>query len=41
MKYGNFLRFFVNQRGIEVDKIKTKVILDLPAPTTKKQLQLI
>ena len=36
---GNFLGFLVHQRGIEIDKNKTKVILEAKPPTCKKELQ--
>lgn len=36
---GNFLGFLVHQRGIEIDKNKTKAIMDFLSPKTKKQLQ--
>ncbi|KAM1588622.1 hypothetical protein ACFX10_027613 [Malus domestica] len=36
---GNFLDFLVNHRGIEVDENKARAIINVPPPTTKKQLQ--
>ncbi|KAM1944549.1 hypothetical protein ACFX15_012762 [Malus domestica] len=36
---GNFLRFLVHHRSIEVDENKARAIIDAPHPTTKKQLQ--
>ncbi|KAM1196150.1 hypothetical protein ACFX2J_022555 [Malus domestica] len=35
----NFLGFLVHHHGIEVDDNKTRVIIDAPPSTTKKQLQ--
>ena len=36
---GNFLRFFVHQKGIEVDNNKVKAVLDVRPPVNKKELQ--
>ncbi|KAM1243983.1 hypothetical protein COP1_035486 [Malus domestica] len=36
---GNFLGFIVHHRGIEVNANKARAIIDVPPPTTKKQLQ--
>src|SRR4051812_9415848 len=36
---GNFLGFVVHKKGIEINQNKTKAILELKAPETKKQLQ--
>ena len=36
---GNFLVFLVQKKGIEVDKNKTKAILEASPPTSKKQFQ--
>jgi hypothetical protein len=36
---GNFLGFLVHNRGIEVDKNKTKAILQAKPPSNKKELQ--
>lgn len=36
---GGFLGFVVHKRGIEINQNKTKAILDLKSPSTKKQLQ--
>ncbi|CAL1388973.1 unnamed protein product [Linum trigynum] len=36
---GHFLGFLVNQRGIEVDKSKTKAIIEAMRPSNKKELQ--
>ena len=33
---GNILGFFVNQRGIEVDKKKAKAIIETKPPNNKK-----
>ncbi|XP_050919351.1 uncharacterized protein LOC127136884 [Lathyrus oleraceus] len=35
----DFLEFVVHKRGIEINQNKTKAILDLKIPSTKKQLQ--
>ncbi|KAM2268968.1 hypothetical protein ACFX1S_047020 [Malus domestica] len=35
----NFFGFLVHHRGIEVDANKAHAIIDVPPPTTKKQLQ--
>lgn len=35
---GNFLGFLVHQRGIEVDKNKTKALMEVKPPLTKKEL---
>ena len=39
VRAGNFLRFLVHQRGIEVDQNKIKVISLANAPQNKKKLQ--
>ncbi|XP_058202628.1 uncharacterized protein LOC131317065 [Rhododendron vialii] len=36
---GNFLGFLVHQRGIEVDKNKSKALMEAKPPSTKKELQ--
>ncbi|KAL6129038.1 hypothetical protein ACLB2K_072391 [Fragaria x ananassa] len=36
---GDFLGFFVHQRGIEVPGDKAKVVINAPTPKTKKELQ--
>src|SRR3954468_4752178 len=36
---GDFLGFVVHKKGIEINQNKTKAILELKAPETKKQLQ--
>ena len=36
---GDFLGFVIHKRGIEINQNKTKDILDLKPPSTKKQLQ--
>lgn len=36
---GDFLGFMVHKRGIEINQNKTKAILDLESPSTKKELQ--
>ena len=36
---GDFLGFVVHKKGIEINQSKTKAILDLKPPSTKKQLQ--
>ena len=38
---GKFLRFMVTQRGIEVNLDQIKVVLETPAPSSKKELQLL
>ncbi|KAM1720612.1 hypothetical protein ACFX12_022252 [Malus domestica] len=35
----NFLGFLVHQRGVEVDKNKSRAIMESPSPTNKVQLQ--
>ncbi len=35
----NFLGFLMHQKGIEVYQNKTKAIIEIPAPKTKKELQ--
>ena len=37
--YKQFSRFLVHKKGIEVDKNKTKVVLEVSPPTNLKQLQ--
>ncbi|CAN6726791.1 unnamed protein product [Malus baccata var. baccata] len=39
LKAGNFLGFLVHQRGVEVDKNKSRAILESLPPTNKVQLQ--
>ncbi|CAN6691091.1 unnamed protein product [Malus baccata var. baccata] len=39
VRAGNFLGFLVHQRGVEVDKNKSRAILESPPPTNKVQLQ--
>ncbi|CAN6547739.1 unnamed protein product [Malus baccata var. baccata] len=39
VRAGNFLGFLVHQRGIEVDKNKSRAIMESPSPTNKVQLQ--
>ncbi|CAN6695530.1 unnamed protein product [Malus baccata var. baccata] len=39
VKAGNFLGFLVHQRGVEVDKNKSRAILESPPPANKVQLQ--
>jgi hypothetical protein len=39
VKAGNFLRFLVHNRGIEIDKNKAKAIMQAKPPTNKKELQ--
>ncbi|KAM1621374.1 hypothetical protein ACFXTN_018234 [Malus domestica] len=39
VRAGNFLGFLVHQRGVEVDKNKSRAIMELPSPTNKVQLQ--
>ena len=36
---GNFLRFLVHQRGVEVDQNKAKAIISAKAPQNKKEVQ--
>ena len=36
---GNFLGFLVHKKGIEIDKIKARAILEAKPPRTKKELQ--
>ena len=38
---GKFLGFMVTQRGIEVNLDQIKVVLETPAPSSKKELQLL
>lgn len=35
---GKFLVFIVTQRGIEVNLVEVKVVLETPAPNNKKEL---
>ncbi|CAN6704646.1 unnamed protein product [Malus baccata var. baccata] len=39
VRAGNFLGFLVHQRGVEVDKNKSRTIMESPSPTNKVQLQ--
>ncbi|XP_070681725.1 uncharacterized protein [Malus domestica] len=39
VRAGNFLGFLVHQRGVEVDKNKSRAIMGSPSPTNKVQLQ--
>ncbi|XP_070667906.1 uncharacterized protein [Malus domestica] len=39
VRAGNFLGFLVHQRGVEVDKNKSRAIMESPSPTNKVQLQ--
>ncbi|CAN6686524.1 unnamed protein product [Malus baccata var. baccata] len=39
VRAGNFLGFLVHQRGVEVDKNKSRAILESPPPINKVQLQ--
>ncbi|KAM2127807.1 hypothetical protein ACFX1R_007669 [Malus domestica] len=39
IRAGNFLGFLVHQRGVEVDKNKSRAIMESPSPTNKVQLQ--
>ncbi|CAN6562475.1 unnamed protein product [Malus baccata var. baccata] len=39
VRAGNFLGFLVHQRGVEVDKNKSRPIMESPSPTNKVQLQ--
>ncbi|CAN6707875.1 unnamed protein product [Malus baccata var. baccata] len=39
VRAGNFLGFLVHQKGVEVDKNKSRAILESPPPTNKVQLQ--
>jgi len=39
VKSGKLLGFIVSQKGIEVDPKKVKVILEMPKPRTKRQVQ--
>ncbi|KAM0978136.1 hypothetical protein ACFX2C_014141 [Malus domestica] len=39
VKAGNFLGFLVHQRGVEVDKNKSRAIMESPSPINKVQLQ--
>ncbi|CAN6713622.1 unnamed protein product [Malus baccata var. baccata] len=39
VRAGNFLGFLVHQRGVEMDKNKSRAILESPPPTNKVQLQ--
>jgi hypothetical protein len=36
---GDFLGFVVHKKGIEVNQSKTKAIMDVKPPSTKKELQ--
>ena len=36
---GNFLGFLVHSQGIEVDKNKTKAVLEVSPPNNKKELE--
>ena len=38
VKSGKLLGYIVSRRGIEVDPAKVKAIMDMPPPTTLKQL---
>ncbi|CAN6688414.1 unnamed protein product [Malus baccata var. baccata] len=39
IRAGNFLGFLVHQRGVQVDKNKSRAIMESPSPTNKVQLQ--
>ncbi|KAM2590143.1 hypothetical protein TB2_042715 [Malus domestica] len=39
VRAGNFLGFLVHQRGVEVDKNKSRAIMESPSPANKVQLQ--
>lgn len=39
VRAGKFLGFMVTQRGIEVNRHQTKVVLKTPAPSRKNELQ--
>ncbi|CAN6583621.1 unnamed protein product [Malus baccata var. baccata] len=39
VRASNFLGFLVHQRGVEVDKNKSRAIMESPSPTNKVQLQ--
>ncbi|KAM2564328.1 hypothetical protein TB2_012626 [Malus domestica] len=39
VRAGNFLGFLVHQRGVEVNKNKSRGIMESPSPTNKVQLQ--
>ena len=39
VRVGNFLGFLVHQKGIKVDKNKTKAIASANSPQNKKELQ--
>ncbi|XP_070677037.1 uncharacterized protein [Malus domestica] len=39
VRAGNFLGFMVHQKGVEVDKNKSRAIMESPSPTNKVQLQ--
>ncbi|CAN6704108.1 unnamed protein product [Malus baccata var. baccata] len=39
IRAGNLLGFLVHQRGVEVDKNKSRAIMESPSPTNKVQLQ--
>ncbi|CAN6688350.1 unnamed protein product [Malus baccata var. baccata] len=39
VRAGNFLGFLLHQRGVEVDKNKSRAIMESPPPTNKVQLQ--
>lgn len=36
---GKFLRFMVTKMGIEINLVQVKVVLEIPAPSGKKELQ--
>ena len=36
---GKLLGFFVSDRGIEVDPLKIKVLLDMPSPKSEKEIR--
>ena len=37
--YGKLMGYIVNERGIEADLDKIKVILDMPAPRTEREVK--
>jgi hypothetical protein len=39
VKYGKLLGYIVSRKGIEVDPAKVKAIMEMPPPTTLKQLR--
>ena len=41
MTGGKFLGFIVSERGIEVNPVKCKAILDMPEPTCAKEVQIL